>query len=118
MDFISTLVSLLLFDLIWISLVAKPRFDVMITSIQGSPMKPDMFRVILSYIVLVMFAYIFIPKMNSYEETFLLGFLTYGIYETTSYALFDKWDPTVVVLDSVWGGILLCIVRYFALEKK
>ena len=115
MNFLYTVLSLLFFDLIWITRVAKYQFDPMISAIQGSPMNPKIYRVLLSYITLVLFAYIFIPKMNSYFETFLLGFFAYAIYETTSYALFDKWDLEVVILDSVWGGVLLCLVRSFSL---
>jgi uncharacterized membrane protein len=116
MNFLYTVLSLLFFDFLWINFVAKPKFDVMISSIQGSHMNPNIYRVLLSYIILILFAYTLIPKMNTYYDTFLLGFFTYAVYETTSYALFDKWDLEVVVLDSIWGGILLCLVRYFSLS--
>ena len=43
-------------------------------------------------------------------EAFLLGFSIYSIYELTNYALFKNWTLHMVVLDSVWGGILCTLV--------
>jgi uncharacterized membrane protein len=30
-----------------------------------------------------------------------------GVYETTNYAFFKNWSPLLVLLDTLWGGILL-----------
>jgi len=30
-----------------------------------------------------------------------------GVYETTNYAFFNEWSPLLVLLDTLWGGILL-----------
>ena len=53
-------------------------------------------------IFLFLFAYL------SYFETFLL----YGVYDTTNFAVFDNWDPSVAVIDMIWGGVLFCLIRY------
>ena len=116
MDPLSTLILLIVFDLIWITKVMKPLFDPMIQNIQGSPLNADGGKALIAYTILFLFAYIFIPKMNNYTDTFLLGFFTYAIYETTNYTVFDKWNPYVVVLDSLWGGVLLCLLRFFCLN--
>jgi len=118
MNFFLTLFLLLLFDLTWISLYMGNLFKPMIENIQGSPLNVNIYRGVTAYIVLFLFAYLFIPKMDNYTDTFFLGFFAYGIYETTSLALFDKWDPSIVLFDCIWGGILLCLLRYFCLTEK
>jgi len=116
MNFFLTLFALLLFDFLWISIVVGPRFNPMVENIQGKPMNVNLSKGVLAYTILFLFVYLMIPKMNDYYETFLLGFFTYAIYETTSFAIFDKWDPYVMILDSLWGGVLLCLLRYFCLS--
>ena len=116
MDPLLTLILLIVFDLIWITKIMKTLFEPMIQDIQGSPLNANGGRALIAYTILFLFAYIFIPKMDNYTDTFLLGFFTYAIYETTNYTVFDKWNPYVVVLDSLWGGVLLCLLRYFCLN--
>ena len=52
------------------------------------------------------YAYILPQLLNS----FFLGFSIYSIYELTNYALFKNWTFHMVILDSIWGGILCTIV--------
>jgi uncharacterized membrane protein len=49
------------------------------------------------------------------KDAFLLGLTTYGIYEFTNYAIFDKWDITSVLMDMSWGAILYTLVTYLTL---
>lgn len=86
----------------------------MIKNIQKSDMNVTLWKGIIAYIFLFLFAYIFIPKTNTYFETFLLGFLLYGVYDTTNFAVFDNWDPSVAIADMLWGGTLFCLIRYFS----
>jgi uncharacterized membrane protein len=116
MNFFLTLFALLFFDFLWITFVVGPRFNPMVKDIQGKSLDVNVYKGILAYAILFAFAYNMIPKMNDYTDTFLLGFFAYAIYETTSFAIFEKWDPVVVILDSLWGGVLLCLLRYFCLQ--
>ena len=52
------------------------------------------------------YAYILPQLLNS----FFLGFSIYSIYELTNYALFKNWTFHMVIMDSIWGGILSTIV--------
>ena len=106
--------ALIIIDSIYISGI-KGIFGNMVQNIQKSEMKPNISKVIFAYLILYMFAIYFIPKLDTYVDTFMLGFLAYGIYETTNYAIFDNWDFNIVIIDSIWGGILLCLVRYISL---
>jgi uncharacterized membrane protein len=42
-------------------------------------------------------------------DAFILGIVIYGVYETTNYAIFDKWNIQALTLDTLWGGILFAI---------
>lgn len=36
----------------------------------------------------------------------ILGFVTYGTYELTSWAVMRDWHPQMVVVDMAWGTVL------------
>jgi uncharacterized membrane protein len=57
--------------------------------------------------------YYFIIKENkSVLDAFILGFCTYGIYETTNLSLLNKWDYNIALIDTIWGGILYALTTY------
>lgn len=68
---------------------------------------------VIAYIILTTFAIFIIPKTKNIYEAFLTGFLTYGIYDSTNYATLKNWDPKIAIADSLWGGILFGIIKYF-----
>ena len=43
------------------------------------------------------------------SEAFLLGIIIYGVYNTTSLAIYKKYTWKVATMDTLWGGILLAI---------
>jgi uncharacterized membrane protein len=95
----------------------QPHFQWQIRTIQNSPIQIKMWGAALCYILLVLGLYHFIIRPNkNYLDAFLFGLVIYGVYETTNYALFDKWAFSTVIIDSLWGGILFAlttlIVRY------
>lgn len=36
----------------------------------------------------------------------LLGMMAYGTYEFSNYATLTRWEPTLVVVDVIWGAVL------------
>ena len=73
----------------------------------------------LSWLFTVFSLYFFIIRENKNEfEAAILGFLIYGIYETTNLALFKKWTLLTVLIDSVWGGILFFITTFIFYNYK
>ena len=65
------------------------------------------------YIILVSGLYYFIIRKKApLVDAFLLGMLINGVYETTNYAFFNDWSPLLVLLDTLWGGILLSTTTY------
>ena len=106
------MISLLIFDFLWINFILKYRFFPMIEKVQKSPFSLNPQAAVIAYIILFLFIYIFLPKTTSYNEAFLLGFLAYGIYDSTNMATLKDWDATTAILDSLWGGVLFVLIKF------
>jgi uncharacterized membrane protein len=107
---------LLLIDSIFLYFIGSP-FKNMIKNIQGTPIKIKLFPAIICYIILIFSLYYFIiNKKSSYLDAFFLGFIIYGVYETTNMATINKWNYNIGVIDLIWGGFLFLITTY--LYKK
>ena len=92
-------------------------FDKQITEIQGSPISLDFFAGILCYIALGFGLYYFVLREKKpLLDAFLLGMIINAVYETTSKTFFKKWSYKIVVLDTLWGGILFALTT-FVLRK-
>ncbi len=103
------LASLLALDAVYIGAQYK-YFSKTFSRIQNSPLKINPFGVVLCYVFLVFLLYYFIlSKKRKILDAFLLGVGVYGVYETTNYATLSKWPIYMVVVDTLWGGILFAI---------
>jgi len=83
------------------------------SSIQNSPLKINWVGGLLCYFFLTFVLYYFIlSKKNALSKTldaFLLGICIYGVYETTNYATLKKWPVRMLIVDTLWGGILFAL---------
>ena len=109
------LVSAILFvalDFVYLNLI-KGIFLKQIQSIQGEPVKVNLLGIVLCYIFLIIGINYFIIEPNkSVSDAFLLGLVIYGVYETTNYALFKNWSATILIIDTLWGGILFATTTF------
>ena len=111
-------IILVTIDTIYLYLI-KSIFEKQISSIQGSPLKLNIYGAILCYIVLVFGINYFILSTNkSVLDAFILGIISYGVYETTNLALFKKWSPYIAALDTIWGGVLFALTTYIVIQLK
>jgi len=111
-DLISVGIILVIIDVIYLSLVGGPPFVKMVEKIQGKNVKMNYISAIMAYVFLVAMAYIFIIKKKATnKEAFILGLLTYGIFDFTNMALFEKYDPIIALQDTIWGGTLYMLVN-------
>jgi uncharacterized membrane protein len=100
---------MLVLDSIYL-IVFSDFFNNLVTKVQGSKLKINLLGAILCYIFLVFgLNYFIISKKKPLIDAFILGIVIYGVYETTSYALFENWSPLAVILDTFWGGILFTL---------
>jgi uncharacterized membrane protein len=91
----------------------KSYFDNQIKSIQGTSTKMNLLAALICYIFLIFgLNYFIIKPKRSVSDAFLFGLVIYGVYETTNWAIFSKWSPISVVIDTLWGGILFALTTY------
>ena len=107
-------ILLILVDSVYLYLT-KSIFGEMIVRIQKFAIQPRYWSAAVVYILLSLGLYWFILKPNRpVWEAFLFGIIVYGVFDFTSHAIFKKYDLSVAVMDTVWGGILLTIVTTLA----
>lgn len=108
---IKLLIALLIIDLTWIMILFKNPFGEMINNVQGSPMEINSLYTLVAYIFLYIIAVTFLPRLT-YKEAFLLGFITYGVYDFTNLATLKNWNLEIALVDTLWGGILFLLLKY------
>jgi uncharacterized membrane protein len=113
---------LVAFDAVYIYFM-KDTFSQLVRSIQGEPLVLDkraLVGAVICYILLAFGLYYFvISKTNSTVlDAFLLGLVVYGVFDSTNFVMFKKWDWRVMVIDGVWGGVLFSIVYWVFLKLR
>ena len=108
----ATGLTMLVLDGIFLSFFG-PKFIKMIENIQNSKVSVKYIPMIITYIVLVFQLYYFIIKQNkSLLDAFLLGFTTYAIFDLTNFTLIKNYKLEILLIDSIWGGILYALTTY------
>ncbi len=113
-NFIKIFVIFILIDLIWLKFVAGEKYTKMIFDIQNEEMKVKYVPAILVYVFMTVLLMLFGSESNI--RNFLLGFLSYGIYDFTNLALINKFDGTFALADMTWGGVLFALTNKIALK--
>lgn len=110
--YISTAVVFLGLDAVFLKNIMRPVFETHL-----SDWLLDDFRIgpaavfYLAYIAGVLF-FVSWPALENgsifgtFTKAALLGLMAYGTYEFTNYATLDRWHPTMVAVDFIWGGVL------------
>jgi uncharacterized membrane protein len=107
------LITVLVLDSIYLSLIGGPLFDPMIKNIQSSKMKVNFYGASVVYVLMIIVLYYFIiNEKKTPNEAFILGFCIYGIFDFTNYALFNHYELIPSIVDMVWGGILFYLTTY------
>lgn len=102
-------VTMLTLDFIFLSANQK-MFEIQIADVQRVSLQFRPMGAILCYVALVFGLYYFIIKTNrSPLDAFLLGVVINAVYEGTSYAILKKWKWNIVIMDTLWGGVLLSL---------
>ena len=88
-------------------------FNNLINTIQGSKIKFRLSGAIMCYILIIIgLNYFIIQPHKSVFDAAILGFIIYGVYETTNYTIIDKWTASAVIIDTIWGAILFALTTY------
>lgn len=100
-------VLIFLVDIPWLYSVSGWSGEI-IRSIQGSALEMKIAPAAVVYLALAYLATL--PK--TLTEAFLLGSSVYAVYDFTNLATLKKYDLTFAIADSLWGGVLMTIIRW------
>lgn len=110
---------MLLLDLIYLSTFGGVFFSPLIKSIQGSELKVNMSYAVVCYVLMIFgLNYFIISKNKDITDAFILGILVYGVFDSTSGAIFKNWSLKASLIDTIWGGILFALVTYLTKKIK
>ena len=85
----------------------RDMFELQVAEVQRVVLEVKYLGAALCYALLIFALYYFIIKdRRSVADAMILGFVIYGVYETTTYALLKKWKLKTMMIDTLWGGIL------------
>jgi uncharacterized membrane protein len=103
---------MLVLDLLYIR-INKDLFDAQIISIQRVIPQYKIESAVLCYLFLIFGLYYFIlSKRASVLDAFLFGIVIYGVYETTTYTIFKNWSYWLVIMNTIWGGVLMSTTTF------
>ena len=106
---LTTIFILIFLDSIYFY-VNKDFLSQQVLDVQGIPISLNLFPAFLCYIALAFgLNYFILREKKSLLDAFLLGFVIYAVYETTNKATLKKWTNKIVVIDTLWGGILFTL---------
>lgn len=110
--YLSLLLSLLIFDGIWLGLVAKDGYQ----EAMGHIMREQIiiwpwivFYLLYPLAILTLAIKVQLPSMSKYHflwRGFVLGATAYGTYNLTNYALVVNWPLYITIKDWLWGAVL------------
>ena len=110
---LSIFLILLALDAFYLSLFSS-FFSKLFKKVQGGrklTIKYSGFLV--TYLFMSAIIYYFgIVKKFTLNDMFLLGISIYGVYELTNYTTLRDWNMKMVLLDTIWGGILFATTLY------
>ena len=116
MDIVKTIILIPLIDAFWLRLISN-KFNQQIMAVQYAPINIRILPVIGCYVALIFGLYYFVIRTNETRgqkilNAFLLGMVINAVYETTNYATLNKWAPDIVIMDIIWGGVLLSLTTF------
>lgn len=112
-NIIKIMFLLILIDIFYLQSIGKNVFIPMLNNIQNEETKVKLLYAVLCYVFLAYGLNHFIIQNNkTIKDAFILGVVIYGVYETTSMALLNKWTTKAVVIDTIWGGILFSATTF------
>lgn len=110
--YLATLIPFLILDAIMITLVVKPLFDQHIGHLMSDLRPVPALAFYLAYIAGLIYLVSF-PAIRTGGAVLLpaavIGFMAYGTYEFTSYAIMKDWTFRMLATDLVWGTTLTAV---------
>ncbi len=113
--YFATLIPFLILDGIMITLVTKPLFDQHIGYLMSNLRPAPAAAFYLLYIAGLLYL-VSLPALRTGSATLLpaavIGFMAYGTYEFTSYAIMKDWTFQMLATDLIWGTLLTAVTTW------
>jgi uncharacterized membrane protein len=111
-EIIVSAIIMTIMDILFLSVMSK-RFTNQIQKIQGRPFKINTKSAVMCYVLMIIVLNkIIIEKRRSILEALMLGIMVFGVYELTNKSIFVEWEWRMVIIDSIWGGVLFGTTTY------
>lgn len=92
-------------------------FKKVIYKIQGSQLNFKYIPAIICYLFLILSVqYFIISKKGNLFDAFILGICIYSVFELTNYATINEWPLQLVLMDTLWGGLLFSLTTFIYLK--
>ena len=126
---IIVMMSIFIFADIIVLTILTEKWNNAIKKIQNKPLQVNYIYAILTYIFLIFGLYYFVYRhinKNSWKydavvKAFIYGAVVYGIFDLTNLSIFNNYDLSLALIDTLWGGVLSAIVcgtTYYLLNIK
>ena len=107
-------IILLVLDFTYLNLMSN-MYGIQIASVQKVAITPRYLGAVICYSLLIFGLYHFILRPGrSTIDAFILGLVIYGVYNSTNYATLKNWTLKVLLIDTLWGGILMGLTAFFS----
>lgn len=111
---IFTCVILIVFDIIWFSWSLPNIYEPTIIKIQRMPITLKIMGGLISWFLIAFginyFVVIKENKILSAIRGLLFGFIVYGVYNSTNYAIFNNYSISTSIIDTLWGTFIVGFV--------
>jgi uncharacterized membrane protein len=122
--FVTSLVTLGIFDFIWLGNLSGDLYTKTIQNIQGSPLAIKMAPALIAYllmalaITLVIEQNIAVSDNSALTAGFFIGLIVYGIFNGTNAAILNEWTTRVSIIDTLWGISLFSTATFLVFRLK
>jgi uncharacterized membrane protein len=106
-----TLAIVLILDFIWLFLIMKSFYDNQLSNFLR-PENIPIWSAIFAWALIPLGIVLFVDKLAKNNKQIIIygalyGFILYGLYDFTNYAILANWPLQMVIVDVLWG-IILC----------
>lgn len=112
-----TLVLYLILDMFWFQF-SLPSYKKTVKGIQSSDMNVKYLGTVAWLFLAIGMVYFVLPNVKTRNDALrlgaLYGFVVYGVFNGTNYAMFKNWDINISVIDTLWGIFVSSMVAYLS----
>ncbi|MDQ5884614.1 MAG: hypothetical protein QG556_954 [Pseudomonadota bacterium] len=124
MQYVLTLLTMMILDGIWLGAIAKSHYYQAyghILRLENNQLQPLWWSALLVYVFLVFgihfygLSYSKISWVSAIGHAALFGLVVYGVYDFTCLAIFKDWPIVMTIVDWLWGGCLCALTSLMVL---